>query len=74
MKKRRCLARSARIEFSDFEMRGVVARRRVAFFGATYDRGDAQAPPIPGVPESAPDAIRRVGRRRFRRVRDGADQ
>jgi alkylated DNA repair dioxygenase AlkB len=41
------LGEIARIEFSDFEMRGVVARRRVAFFGATYDRGDAQAPPIP---------------------------
>jgi alkylated DNA repair dioxygenase AlkB len=49
----------ARIEFSDFEMRGVVARRRVAFFGQTYDRGrehgkggppaepGRQPPPIP---------------------------
>lgn len=36
-----------RVEFSQFEMRGVVARRRVAFFGATYERGNAQAPPIP---------------------------
>jgi alkylated DNA repair dioxygenase AlkB len=36
-----------RIEFSNFEMRGVVARRRVAFFGATYDAGDAPARPIP---------------------------
>ena len=26
-----------RVEFSDFEMHGVVARRRVAFFGASYD-------------------------------------
>ena len=36
-----------RIEFATFEMRGVVARRRVAFFGASYDRGDAPSPPIP---------------------------
>jgi alkylated DNA repair dioxygenase AlkB len=35
----------ARIEFSNFEMRGVVARRRVAFFGASYD--EAPALPIP---------------------------
>jgi alkylated DNA repair dioxygenase AlkB len=28
----------AHIAFSDFEMRGVVARRRVAFFGQSYDR------------------------------------
>jgi alkylated DNA repair dioxygenase AlkB len=29
-------------------MRGVVARRRVAFFGASYDRSDQPSPPIPG--------------------------
>src|SRR5215203_3268366 len=28
----------AGVTFSDFEMRGVVARRRVAFFGEAYDR------------------------------------
>lgn len=33
------------VAFSDFEMRGVVARRRVAFFGESYDR--AAAGPIP---------------------------
>jgi 2-oxoglutarate-Fe(II)-dependent oxygenase superfamily protein len=33
------------VAFSDFEMRGVIARRRVAFFGESYDRGAAQ--PIP---------------------------
>jgi alkylated DNA repair dioxygenase AlkB len=33
------------VTFSLFEMRGVVARRRVAFFGETYDRDEAQ--PIP---------------------------
>jgi alkylated DNA repair dioxygenase AlkB len=37
----------ARVEFSDFEMRGVIAKRRVAFFGASYDQGDAPTPPIP---------------------------
>ena len=35
------------IEFSTFEMRGVVAKRRVAFFGASYDRGAQPSPPIP---------------------------
>jgi alkylated DNA repair dioxygenase AlkB len=35
-------------EFSAFEMRGVVARRRVAFFGATYDLAREASGPIPG--------------------------
>lgn len=35
----------AEVEFSEFEMRGVVARRRVAFFGQSYDR--AAAGPMP---------------------------
>jgi alkylated DNA repair dioxygenase AlkB len=35
----------AEIAFATFEMRGVVARRRVAFFGQSYDR--AAAGPIP---------------------------
>jgi alkylated DNA repair dioxygenase AlkB len=35
----------ARVAFSDFEMRGVVARRRVAFFGESYDR--SAAAPLP---------------------------
>jgi hypothetical protein len=35
----------ADLVFSDFEMRGVVARRRVAFFGQSYDR--QAAGPIP---------------------------
>lgn len=35
------------VEFSDFEMRGVVARRRVAFFGLAYDRPDTPARPFP---------------------------
>src|SRR6185503_3222965 len=33
------------IAFSDFEMRGVIARRRVAFFGQSYDRMTAGALP-----------------------------
>ena len=37
----------ARLEFSTFEIRGVVARRRVAFFGRSYDAGGAITPPIP---------------------------
>lgn len=33
------------VAFADFEMRGVVARRRVAYFGQTYDR--TAAGPLP---------------------------
>jgi alkylated DNA repair dioxygenase AlkB len=36
-----------RLEFATFEMRGVVARRRVAFFGKSYDAGAAAKPPLP---------------------------
>jgi len=36
-----------RIEFSTFEMRGVVARRRVAFFGGAYDAGSTPTPALP---------------------------
>jgi hypothetical protein len=36
----------AQIEFSTFEMRGVAARRRVAFFGRSYDAGGT-SPPLP---------------------------
>jgi alkylated DNA repair dioxygenase AlkB len=35
------------IEFATFEMRGVVARRRVAFFGRSYDEGAKAPPAIP---------------------------
>ena len=34
------------VQFAAFEMRGVAARRRVAFFGSLYDSG-AVAPPLP---------------------------
>ena len=37
----------AGVEFATFEMRGVVARRRVAFFGRSYDNNGAATPPIP---------------------------
>jgi alkylated DNA repair dioxygenase AlkB len=37
----------AGVEFSTFEMRGVVARRRVAFFGRSYDAGRAPTGPLP---------------------------
>lgn len=40
-------AEIGRIELATFEMRGVVARRRVAFFGATYDAGVAPTQPLP---------------------------
>lgn len=36
----------SRVGFSIFEMRGVVARRRVAFFGKSYD-STTVAPPLP---------------------------
>jgi alkylated DNA repair dioxygenase AlkB len=34
-----------KVEFAEFTMRGVVARRRVAFFGESYDRAEAR--PLP---------------------------
>jgi len=37
----------SRVTFSAFEMRGVVARRRVAFFGTAYDTRGPAPPPIP---------------------------
>jgi alkylated DNA repair dioxygenase AlkB len=40
------VAAIADVAFADFEMRGVVARRRVAFFGQSYDR--TAAGPLPG--------------------------
>ena len=39
-------AEIAQVEFSTFEMRGVTARRRVAFFGKAYDRNTV-APLLP---------------------------
>jgi alkylated DNA repair dioxygenase AlkB len=38
----------AAVEFSNFEMRGAIARRRVSFFGYTY-QSETPAPPIPDV-------------------------
>src|SRR5690349_1818325 len=40
------LATIAEVEFSTFEMRGVVARRRVAFYGSSYEIG-RNAQPLP---------------------------
>src|SRR3982751_4082523 len=37
----------AHVRFSVFEMRGVVARRRVAFFGRSYESGAVPSPAIP---------------------------
>src|ERR687891_534061 len=37
----------AGVKFSTFTMRGVAARRRVAFFGRSYDSGGASTPPLP---------------------------
>jgi alkylated DNA repair dioxygenase AlkB len=36
-----------RVQFSTFEMRGIAARRRVAFFGRSYDSGSVETPPLP---------------------------
>ena len=45
------------LEFSNFEMRGVVARRRVAFFGGSYEAGGAGTPPLPAFLEPLRDSI-----------------
>jgi alkylated DNA repair dioxygenase AlkB len=47
----------ARLEFSTFEMRGVVARRRVAFFGRSYDAGGAVTSPLPAFLEPLRDKV-----------------
>jgi alkylated DNA repair dioxygenase AlkB len=41
-------AHIASVEFSAFEMRGVVARRRVAFFGSAYDARNTPTADLPG--------------------------
>ena len=41
------VAEIAAVEFSEFEMRGVVAKRRVAFFGKSYDAVNGPEQPIP---------------------------
>ena len=62
----------ADVAFADFEMRGVVARRRVAFFGQSVRSGSSWAA------SSVPVALARkdcpLVRHRFRRVRHGPDQ
>jgi len=46
-----------RVEFSTFEMRGVAARRRVAFFGSSYDAGRVSAAPFPSFLEPLRDRV-----------------
>ena len=47
----------SRVTFSAFEMRGVVARRRVAFFGRAYDASGPAPPPIPAFLVPLRDAV-----------------
>jgi alkylated DNA repair dioxygenase AlkB len=42
-----CADAIARVELFPFEMRGVVARRRVAFFGGGYETSARSTPPLP---------------------------
>jgi alkylated DNA repair dioxygenase AlkB len=59
----RLLAVLAELAFATFEMRGVVARRRVAFYGATYDRpGAGAATGTPPIPDFLLPLRERVGR------------
>jgi len=44
---RELAAQIATVEFSTFEMRGVIAKRRVAFFGRSYDNNGRPTPPMP---------------------------
>ena len=60
------------VAFSDFEMRGVVARRRVAFFGQSYDR--EAAGPLPAFLLPLRATIAQWAGRRCRRVCDGTHQ
>jgi alkylated DNA repair dioxygenase AlkB len=53
----RLAAEIQRVEFANFEMRGVIARRRVAFFGRSYDSGGASSPPIPSFLFPAREAL-----------------
>jgi alkylated DNA repair dioxygenase AlkB len=50
-------AQIANLEFATFEMRGVAARRRVAFFGSSYDAGGALASPLPAFLEPLRDRV-----------------
>jgi alkylated DNA repair dioxygenase AlkB len=43
----RLIAEIGRVEFAAFEMHGTVARRRVAFFGSSYDAGGIVSKSIP---------------------------
>ena len=62
----------ADITFSEFEMRGVVARRRVAFFGESYRWDGGQAASSLLIPVSRQDCT--VGWRRRRSICHGSHQ
>ncbi len=49
----------AHLDFSPFEMRGFVARRRVAFFGRAYDSAASVVPPLPDFLLPLRDAVAR---------------
>ena len=64
----------ARLEFSTFEMRGVVARRRVAFFGMSYGTGGAATAPLPPFLLPLRDKVSSWAGVAAGRIRDGARQ
>jgi alkylated DNA repair dioxygenase AlkB len=47
----------ARVQFSTFEMHGVVARRRVAFFGRSYDSATGLTLPMPAFVRALRDTV-----------------
>jgi len=47
------------VTFSDFEMRGVTAKRRVAFFGRSYDQGGIRT--VPSLPDFLLPLRNRIG-------------
>jgi len=47
VEERELVAAIEQVEFANFEMRGVIARRRVAFFGAAYSESAVSSQPIP---------------------------
>jgi hypothetical protein len=63
--------RLAAIEFSAFEMRGVVVRRRVAFFVLAYDRAESPARSFPPFLDALRKRQYDLGRHRWRCHRHG---
>ena len=64
----------ARISFSKFEMRGVVARRRVAFYGRAYDANQQAVEPMPDFLLPVRERLAVWVSGRTGRLRDGAHQ